>query len=449
MAPYLPALLAALCRPAFCDPAAAPTAAAAARAGSAELRAKCASARRLLASAIELRLLLPAAAALYDQAEAQAQAAEAGGGGNGGGGGHGSVGLCLPPLLETVALAVAASERAAVVGQHERAWRFAAHALGRREALTAAAAAAPAAGGDGGGGGASAAAGWRDLAAVEGAAVGLCVQLTLRLNDALFSPLFNRLIAWAEPAPADAGTAGSGGGRARGGEGALAPAAAARAWPLLRLVQALLERLRGLATPYAARALPIATAVLAARAAAAEDAPAAKRRRAGAAGGGAAGGGGELGALGRLAADAVRLTLLHDVATGAVDAGALDELVSPLVGCCGAEAADGDDEGRALLAATVGALAGALGGAGCARLHYELCALSRDEGAPARLQAVRALEALYSTLGADGAVHVAEVVPAIAELLEDSDEQIEAAARAFLKDVAAHTGEDVEALIRG
>ncbi|KAJ1633069.1 hypothetical protein T492DRAFT_837948 [Pavlovales sp. CCMP2436] len=419
--PYLQQLLRALARPRFCDPDCSPTAADASNAGSAELRAKCASARRLLAGAAELRLLLPAAAALYDEAtEAKDGSAAAS-----------SLAICIPPLLEAVAHSVAAAERAAVVGLHARAWRLAAHTLGRREAL----------------GPVAAQGGARDVGAVERAAVQLAVGLTLRLNDGLFSPLFNSLVSWAEP-PLE--QPAGGGGRERADGGQLAPA---RAWPTLMLARALLERLRGLATVYAARVLPLATAVLAARAgasAASAGTPAAKKRRgASEAGALASAGGGELGALARLAAEVAKLTLAHDLATNSVDARALDALITPLVGCNAAEAVDGAEEERALLAAAIGALAGALGGAGCARLHFELCQLSRDEAAAVRLQAVRALAALYATLGTDGAVHVAEVVPAVAELLEDADETVEAAARAFLKEVATATGEDVATLIKG
>jgi hypothetical protein len=438
--PYLPQLLRALARPLYCEPDAAPPSALPRACGSADLRAKGASARKLLAERAELRLLLPAVAQLVDEAAAAAAAAaavaaEPAGASAASPSPSPSPSLCVPPLLEALAHAVCAAERGAVVAQHGRLWRLAMHALARRDAL-----AGGALGGGGGGGGSAAAAAARETVAVESAAIGLVVALTLRLNDSLFAPLYDGALAWANATTA-----------APGGEASLA---CARAWPLLGLASALLERLRGLATPYAARALPLVVTALQARADASHAAGGGGgggKRRKGAGGGAsaAADGGGELGALARLSAQVARLTLVHDVATGALDGSALDALVSPLVGCAAAEAADGDEAGRALLAAAVGALGGALGGAGCARLHFELCALSRDEAAAARLQALRCLGALYAALGADGAVHVAEAVPALAELLEDADEPVEAAARALLKEVAAATGEDVEALIRG
>jgi len=44
---------------------------------------------------------------------------------------------------------------------------------------------------------------------------------------------------------------------------------------------------------------------------------------------------------------------------------------------------------------------------------------------------------------------VAEVVPAAAELLEDAEPEVEAAARTVLQAVHESTGEDVEALVKG
>lgn len=173
-----PALQRALCRPRCCEPSAAPSAAPAGLSGSAELRAKCGSARLLLlAGAAELRLLLPAAAQLSDEADL----APGGRGGAGPAGAQLAAGLagalCRPPPL---------------VGP--RTWS-APRNVRRRERSTAArggrlrtrSAAGGALGED--------AAAARNARTAEGAAFELAVSLPLRLNDGLSAALLTALLA--------------------------------------------------------------------------------------------------------------------------------------------------------------------------------------------------------------------------------------------------------------
>jgi U3 small nucleolar RNA-associated protein 10 len=103
---------------------------------------------------------------------------------------------------------------------------------------------------------------------VEAAAVAAFVELTMRLSEARFTPLFYRLVEWATAAPA--------------GEGDAAAGALARRVALFSLANALAERLRSVFTPYFKALMDPAVEALEGGGASSA-APAKKRRKAAAA----------------------------------------------------------------------------------------------------------------------------------------------------------------------
>ncbi|KAK2080669.1 hypothetical protein QBZ16_000523 [Prototheca wickerhamii] len=292
-----------------------------------------------------------------------------------------------------------------------------------------------------------------DAPALQKAAVDALCALTLRLSEAQFRPLFVRLHDWA------AGETG------------------ARRLAFWGAVNGLADQLRAILVPYYKLILPDALDALR-EAAGAPAAPEKKRRKKGAS---------VPGADWRLALRVVRAlhrAFLYDtVEPRFLEDERVAEIVPALVRVLAAEpardaepalAADpwamervvvenragAEEEGAAGAAHEPSALQTAAGGAlvqlaaSCGRdpvsksLHHAVLLLTRERRARTRVAAIRTVTALAEALGEEYLVLLPEALPFIAELLEDGDREVEAAAQSLFKQLEQASGEDLGQYLR-
>ncbi|KAF8067371.1 hypothetical protein HT031_002419 [Scenedesmus sp. PABB004] len=370
-----------------------------------------------------------------------------------------------------------------------------------------AAAAAAAAAGDAGAAADAAAAaaaaarlGGAAVAAVEGAAVEALCCLVMKLSESRFKPLFLRLLDWA----------GAGGG-ASGSSAGAAPGAAGRAAAFLAACVALGHRLRRVFVPYQRYLGVLLMQQLAGEALAGGGGgkrPKKKAKRASAGGGGApeaaaGGAGGDAAALcgwlARLrAARLVHLLALHEpppdgpaaqqeqaerferllpllvemlsdappaaLAAALAEQGAdaaLDPPGGPLapLGAAGRAAAEaGAGDAAAALCDAAGAAAlGALHALAVASgsdavwkpLHHGVLLASRGAGGPRpRLLALGAVSRLAELLREEYLMLLPEALPYVAELLEEPELAVEAAAQGLVAQLEALSGEKLDQYLK-
>lgn len=90
------------------------------------------------------------------------------------------------------------------------------------------------------------------------------------------------------------------------------------------------------------------------------------------------------------------------------------------------------------------ALVTCLGPSESKRLHFELCHRTRAEEARKKRGALRGLSSLYSSLGADGIVYVAEAVPFVSELMEDAEVDVRTEAVELMRALEALSEEGLD-----
>jgi U3 small nucleolar RNA-associated protein 10 len=415
--PYLPRIMSALLAPAVLGCAAG---------GCATFAA---AIRSALPAAVPARLLL---APLFGQWEAAEAAA---------GGGAVEPGVAL---LGMVAATAAAMDTKAAAAYHEQLFAFLLRALDARQRRLL----------PGGG----AAAGSAALARLEGAAVAALVALVMKLSEARFRPLFLRLLEWA---------AAPGAGPASGG----------RVATLLACADALTGRLRAVFVPYFKYLLDICVGQLLGGEAGAQQ-PKKKRKKAAAAGAAAAGqeAGGEgddeaqlTAWLGRLRAlRALHRCLLHDSA-GFLDAQRFEALLPALVAQLGAEppaallpalqeqCADADLDGSVALGArtrldvlgtaAVACLAQLAATANSDALwkplNHQVLMATRSPLPAARLAGLEVVAQLVRQLHEEYLMLLPETIPFLAELVEDSEQAVEARAQEVVRMLEEVSGESL------
>mmetsp|Transcript_15491 Transcript_15491/g.38866 ORF Transcript_15491/g.38866 Transcript_15491/m.38866 type:complete len:324 (+) Transcript_15491:1-972(+) len=291
-------------------------------------------------------------------------------------------------------------------------------------------------------------AGGEQAEAVEAMAGEMLLQLTVRLNELQFRPLFLRALQWAtedsssavagaEVAMLDALVATAKDSAANG------PAAPSRprAISFFRAIAPSQAKLAGLYTSYFRLALPHATVLLQPSAHAnsvqiPSEPPAKRRRRPNGTNGtpSLADKAAEDGADEAELALCLRSTLLF-VKLGLTNGGAsaatlaqMHALEAPLLDHLSSDdpppAGGPLDRCQTEVLEAMAALVRSLGVSESKRLHFELCNRTRSEETRKKLGALRGLATLYEALGADALVYVAEAVPFVSELMEDAETSV-------------------------
>lgn len=304
--------------------------------------------------------------------------------------------------------------------------------------------------------------------AVEAAAVSGLVELTLKLSESQFKPLFFRLVEWATSTPAADATAG--------------PAALSllpRAVALLAAANALSERLRSVFTPYFQPLMdPIIAALTGSGAGGAAGAGPSKKKRKKAALS-EAGTSGDIpaevapleGVLRLAAVRALHRCFLHDTSSF-LDEARFDRLLTPLVAqlhvaptpeeisllqpdltleaSLSPEAQEALDVLARALVACLAQMALAAGG-GDARwrpLNHAVLMATRSPELRTRVAALEAAAALANALQEEYLPLLPEALPFLAELLEDGQHEVEARAAATLRALEALSGEDLKEYLK-
>lgn len=388
--------------------------------------------RKELAEKVPARLLLAPLAAAFDKAAAA-----------------GADAVCA--LLDMLATAIGAMDAAAIASYHETVFAALLRALdSRRRAVLGADNAAEAA--------ISA-----DVQRMESAAVEALVELTLKLSESRFKPLFFRLLEWATAAPAAEES------------NSIATSTLPRLVSLFAAVNALAERLRSVFTPYFQALLDPALAALD-PGGTAGTASTKKKRKKGASAAPGDGLAAELAPLDSLlrlqVIRALHRCFLYD-ATGFLDEARFDRILGPLVaqlhweppaqevleelplssGLEGslhpAAAAALDAPARALVACLAQmSLAAGGGDARWRPLNHAVLMATRSTVTRTRLAALEAAAALAAALQEEYLPLLPEALPFLAELLEDDQHAIEARAAETVKALEELSGEDLKEYLR-
>lgn len=278
-----------------------------------------------------------------------------------------------------------------------------------------------------------------DCDAVEGAAVSALAALTLQIPESAFKPMFSQMLEWAQ---------------ARG-SGETGPAAIARPIALFRVVNALAEKLRGVFVPYfkflaepAVSCLKDAGAALGAVAATpSKRAKKAPKKVAGQ----------DPAAAFRLRAEtvaALHKCFLYDT-VGFLDQPRFEQLLTPLIEQLEREPPAGVDEASVVAADStlvecLTQMASTAADDGLWRpLNRAVLMCSRSARPHTRLLSVRVTASLVDRLQEEYLVLLPETIPFVSELLEDTDEAVEAATRDLLAKLTDVSGEDVKSLMQG
>lgn len=288
------------------------------------------------------------------------------------------------------------------------------------------------------------------------AARATAVALVLRTSENVFRPLFHSAMRAAAEASRSESVRAAAGATADddAAPDALMPCAETAA--LLGLSLDIAEALRGVFLPFQSRLLPHVLRMAEASASDGDAMPVFKKRR----GGSEAAAGADVEATGAGAVEACRVLSLrllsalctHDtdgaVATGATLERVLDALVAS-VGPCAA-VVEGEASGAAdALVGAVGAVVRRMPEQLHSRFNRGLLTQARDGAtAPVRRVALRCARALLDATKEEYLPMLAESVPILAEMLEDSDATVEAMTQDFIAELSSISGEDIKSFLR-
>jgi hypothetical protein len=314
-------------------------------------------------------------------------------------------------LLQQVTVLVEAMDAAAAAAHHESVFGFLLRCLDARRLYGAAPGSLDAAA----------------LESIEGATVAAAVALVLKLSEAQFTPLFMTALEWS---------------RAR-------PEGCARPFAFFRLVSALAAALRSVFVPFFRHLLTDAVTYLEQRAV--DEARPSKKSR----------GASDTARASRLACrlrtEVVRslsCCFLHD-SVGFLDEARFNKLMAPLVlqlelevpaDLSADEAADAD---AALVDCVVHMAQNVRQDTLWRPLNRGVLMSTRSEQTRPRRLGLAILTQLVEHLAEEYLVLLPETLPFLAELMEDADEQTEAAARQLVANLSLLADEDVAELLRG
>jgi hypothetical protein len=312
-------------------------------------------------------------------------------------------------LLQQVTALVEAMDTAAAAAHHESVFAFLLRCLDARRMHTA-----------------PVALDTHALESIEGATVTAAVALVLKLSEAQFTPLFMTALEWS---------------RAR-------PESCARPFAFFRLVSALAAALRSVFVPFFRHLLADAVTYLEQRPA--DEARPSKKSR------GASDAVGASRLAGRLRTEVVRslsCCFLHD-SVGFLDEARFNKLMAPLVlqlelevpaEMSADEAADAD---ATLVGCIVHMAQNVRQDTLWRPLNRGVLMSTRSEQMRPRRLGLAILTQLVEHLAEEYLVLLPETLPFLAELMEDADEQTEAAARQLVANLSQLADEDVAELLR-
>ncbi len=390
------------------------------------------SIRNRLAREIPARLLLATLAESLDRAAAA-----------------GAVAACA--LLDMLRLAIESMDSEAVASYHETVFLQLLRALDLRRLEATGPVVSPAAD------------------AVEAAALGALVELTMKLSETRFKPLFFRLVEWATasaPPPSENPV-----------NAVISSSPLPRAVVLLAAANVLSERLRSVFTPYFQPLMDPIIAALGHDAAAGSGGPTKKKRK-------KSGASQLLGkedlspelvpleaTLRLLAVRSLHRCFMHDTA-GFLDEARFDRVLQPLVAqlhvapepeilpllqsdsgleaALSLEAKENLDIPARAVVACLAQMALAPGGSdGRWRpLNHAVLMATRAGEVRTRLAALEGVAALSNALQEEYLVLLPEALPFLAELLEDGQHEVEARAAATLRALEALSGEDLKEYLK-
>ncbi|KAJ3173673.1 HEAT repeat-containing protein 1 [Geranomyces variabilis] len=250
-----------------------------------------------------------------------------------------------------------------------------------------------------------------DIEAVENGIISAFLQLVMKLNETLFKPLFLKMVDWATS-------------ELLLKHGLTQQDIDARQLFFYRLVDSLLARLKSIFAPYYAYVLDSSIAKL--------EAYKVSRRT---------------DALWTNIMLSLHKCFLYDN-DGMIDADKFDKLLQPLVGQL--DSLDPSDKRYEAsvsnyLVPCIGQLAVTLGKDSLWKpLNHQILMKTRHEDPAVRLAALRVLQELYSRLGEEMLILFPETIPFLAELMEDTDGEVEAACQDVCAQIQQYIGEDIQ-----
>ncbi|KAJ3184550.1 HEAT repeat-containing protein 1 [Geranomyces variabilis] len=250
-----------------------------------------------------------------------------------------------------------------------------------------------------------------DIEAVENGIISAFLQLVMKLNETLFKPLFLKMVDWATS-------------ELLMKHGLTQQDVDARQLFFYRLVDSLLARLKSIFAPYYAYVLDSSIAKL--------EAYKVSRRT---------------DALWTNIMLSLHKCFLYDN-DGMIDADKFDKLLQPLVGQL--DSLDPSDKRyetsvSAYLVPCIGQLAVTVGKDSLWKpLNHQILMKTRHEDPAVRLAALRVLQELYSRLGEEMLILFPETIPFLAELMEDTDGEVEAACQNVCAQIQQYIGEDIQ-----
>ncbi len=300
--------------------------------------------------------------------------------------------------------------------------------------------------------------------AVEAAALGALVELTMKLSETRFKPLFFRLVEWATASPPPPTAAAS----------AASSSPLPRAVALLAAANVLSERLRSVFTPYFQPLMDSIIAALGHDGGSTSAGPTKKKRKKS---------GAQLldnispelapleATLRLLAVRSLHRCFMHDTA-GFLDEARFDRVLQPLVAqlhvapdpeilsllqsdsaleaALSPEAKENLDIPARAVVSCLAQMALAPGGSdGRWRpLNHAVLMATRAGELRTRLAALEGVAALANALQEEYLVLLPEALPFLAELLEDGQHEVEARAAATLRALEALSGEDLKEYLK-
>ncbi|KAJ3161658.1 HEAT repeat-containing protein 1 [Geranomyces michiganensis] len=250
-----------------------------------------------------------------------------------------------------------------------------------------------------------------ELEAVENGIISAFLQLVMKLNETLFKPLFLKLVDWATSELLIK-------------HGLTQQDVDARQLFFYRLVDSLLGRLKSIFAPYYAYVLDSSIAKL-------ETYNATRRTD----------------ALWTNIMLSLHKCFLYDN-DGMIDADKFDKLLQPLVGQI--DSLDPRDKRyetniTTYLVPCIGQLAITVGKDSLWKpLNHQILMKTRNEDPAVRLAALRVLQELYARLGEEMLILFPETIPFLAELMEDTDGEVEAACQDVCAQIQQYIGEDIQ-----
>ncbi|KAI8823046.1 uncharacterized protein EV422DRAFT_585585 [Fimicolochytrium jonesii] len=250
-----------------------------------------------------------------------------------------------------------------------------------------------------------------DIETVENSIISAFLQLVMKLNETLFKPLFLKMVDWATS-------------ELLVKHGLSEKDVNARQLFLYRLVDSLLGRLKSIFAPYYAYVLTNSITKLEAY----------KESK-------------KTDALWINIVSSLHKCFLYD-SDGFIDADKFETLLHPLVDQIDAldvNAKDYIPRVTRYLVPCIGQLAVTVGKDTLWKpLNHQVLMKTRSEHANVRLVALKVLQELYTRLGEEMLILFPETIPFLAELMEDTDEEVEKACQDVCAQIQQYIGEDIQ-----